>query len=72
MCAGCHDYKVLGSSLISIYGMRGGRQKAFTNYSSKTKALGDIKWSKERAFKILGKFFNTKNTQNKCLDFILQ
>ena len=41
MCAGCHDYKVLGSSLISIYGMRGGRQKAFTNYSSKTKALGD-------------------------------
>jgi len=64
----CHEYIVLGPSLISIYGMRGGRQKAFTYYSPKNKALKDVKWSKERLFKMLGKLKVMKNVLNKCLD----
>ena len=50
----CHNHIGGGPSLISIYGMSGANQKAFTKYSDKTKALKGVKWSKERLFQMLG------------------
>jgi len=50
--------------LISIYGMSGGNQKAFTRYSDKTRGLKGVKWSKERLYKMLGNYFIIKKIQS--------